>query len=240
MVPDMSPLEKNSRKLVGVIIGSFPNGGTSEDLRRQFQATTGLERQSFYYALREAKRLGWLISSGEGQGQLYVIDYDAFSKAPASIGESQAEELVEEPQAEFDTIRTNGGVAITSLIEIVNDRSATVRQRLKAASVLLGYRVGPDVSERTKRFLESVCGRSDVSLDYKIQAAETLRRIEGDPQLRPSIEKIVPPSPPRDREAEEAERQAESARKRAHIEAQLIEDQARMAEERERYRSAPR
>jgi hypothetical protein len=90
------------------------------------------------------------------------------------------------------------------------------------------------VSAFTRRYLESVCADADVATDYKIQAAETLRRAEGDAQLRPSIERLAPPSPPRDREAEEAERRATYERRRKHIEEQSRLDQEELAREWER------
>jgi hypothetical protein len=242
----MSPLEKNSRKLIGVVIGSFPDGGTSEDLRRAFEASTGLRRQQFYYALREAKRLGWLIGSGEGQGQLYVIDHEAFSKAPASTGDAELGPLVdtqaerlEESQSEPDTLRvsgSNGGAAISALVAIVGDDSLTVRQRLKASATVLGYRVqDPGVTEFVRRFLERLCASGNISPDYRIWASELLRRFEGDPKILPQI--LRPdPSPVCDVDPvkEEEERRIEHERKVAHIERQAKLDAEQLVQERQR------
>jgi hypothetical protein len=210
------------------MIESFPNGACSEDLRQQFQVATGLERQSFYYALREAKRLGWL-TGGEGRGQLYVVDYEAFSKVPASILDmelpqaAQPEEVQDEPAAS----RSEGanGVAIEHLTRIVADKTATLRQRLKGCSLLLSYRSDAETNAFAHRFLEKVVAAIDTPVDYKLEALEQLRRAMGDPQLKPSIVKLTPPSPPIDREAERAALKAQGERRRQHIERQAALDQ---------------
>jgi hypothetical protein len=98
----------------------------------------------------------------------------------------------------------------------------------------LGYRVTHDVAAFARRYLESVCENAEIPVDYQVQAAETLRRAAGDAMLRPSIEKLTPPSPPRDREAEEAERRATSERRRKHLEEQAAKDKAELAREWER------
>jgi hypothetical protein len=218
----MSPLEKNSRKLVGVMIG-FPDGACSADLRQQFQAATGLERQSYFYALREAKRLGWIIGGG-GRDQLYVVDYEAFSKAPESTGSDETpplEQFVEESQGELATPRmSNGGVAVSSLVEIVGDPSATLRQKLRASATVLGYRVqDAGVIEFVKRFLERLCANARISADYRVEAAEQLRRCQ-DPKIMPQIQR-PDLSPPRDVDPakEQAERDAEFLRKKAYVDA---------------------
>jgi hypothetical protein len=77
---------------------------------------------------------------------------------------------------------TNGdgtNVALASLVRIVGDSAATVRQRLKAAGAVLGYKVHDDsAAEFTKRYLQSVCTSADVATDYRIEAGELLRRHE--------------------------------------------------------------
>jgi hypothetical protein len=112
----------------------------------------------------------------------------------------------------------SNGVAVEHLARIVGDGSATVRQRLRACAVVLGYKVqNPDITEFAKAFLEHVCGNADIPIDYRIEAGELLRRADGDAQLRPVIERLTPPAPPVDREVEEAARKAEFERKREYI-----------------------
>jgi hypothetical protein len=226
-----TPLEKNARKLIGVVIESFPLGGSTEDLRRQFEAATGLKRQMFYYSLAEAKRLGWLIGGG-AQGSLYELNPDASWANPASTGAAQVEQP-EEVQIELDTPRISGtnGVAIEHLTEIIANPDATLRQKLRASALLLTYKSDHDTSVFARRFLAKVAARSDTPIDYKLEALEQMRRSQGDPMLRPSIERVAAPSPPRDREAEEAERRIVSERRRKHIEEQAAKDQQRLREE---------
>jgi hypothetical protein len=54
-----------------------------------------------------------------------------------------------------------------------------MRQRLKAAGTILGYKVHDEgVVEFTKRFLQSVCTSADIATDYRIEAGELLRKHE--------------------------------------------------------------
>ena len=152
------------------------------------------------------------------------------------VAGSQAEQL-QELEDRIEDLRDlasggSNGVAVPSLVAILTDNAASTRQKIKAALAILGYKLqDPSVSAFTRRYLESVCADVDVATDYKIQAAETLRRAEGDAQLRPSIERLTPPSPPRDREAEEAERRIVSERRRRHLEEQTRLDEQRLREE---------
>src|SRR6516225_3674145 len=93
----MSPIEKNARRLVGVLVQHFPAGATCEDLRKQFEKDTSLNRQSFYNALRYVKEQGWFVGGGkdrwEQRDQLYTLNPDNSWKEPApkSIGERLGE-----------------------------------------------------------------------------------------------------------------------------------------------------
>jgi hypothetical protein len=224
-----------------MMVEHFADGGRPEDMRRQFEASVGLKKQMFYYSLAEAKRLGWLIASGEWRDRLYVLNPDASWATPSSTGTVevealQAEQLVEELQDEPDTLRAsgnNGGVAVSSLVAIVNDRGASMRQRIRASTALLNYKVDHAVGERTKRFLESVCERDDVGLDYRIQAAETLRRAQGDPRIAPAVERPTTVRPV-DTKAEEEERRLEALRKREHLARQSQLDAEEMKRDWER------
>jgi hypothetical protein len=170
-------------------------------------------------------------------GLQHQVDHEAFSKAPASIEPIEVGPLVDVPteqpeeRDEPDAPQSGNSVAVEHLTQIVRDTSATVRQRLKACSLLLSYRSDAETNAFARRFLEKVVARSDTPVDYKLDALEQLRRAMGDPQLKPSIVKLTPPAPPRDREAEEEERRIVSERRRKHLEEQSRLDQERLRQE---------
>jgi hypothetical protein len=238
--------EETPRRLIE-IMAELRGGATCESLRREFEAQTGLARQCFYNNFKLARQWGWIIGGG-GRDELYELNPAAPWKASASIGAkvgvSEAEQTrleclvdiqagrIEELESDVERIRGGEhGVALESLVRIVSDNTATARQRVRAAGVILGYRVTNDVAAFARRYLESVCENAEIPVDYQVQAAETLRRAAGDAMLRPSIEKLTPPSPPRDREAEEAERRIVSERRRKHLEEQSAKDQERLRQE---------
>jgi hypothetical protein len=69
-------------------------------------------------------------------------------------------------------------------------------QRLRAASAVLGYRVQDDgVTEFTKRFLESLCANTDLAVDYRVTAAELLRKHEA-PRVAPETVRPIYPEEP--------------------------------------------
>ncbi len=187
----MLPIEKNARRLVGVLVQHFPRGGICEDLRRQFEKDTSLARQSFYNALSYAKNQGWIVGGARDQRdqyQLYNLNPDGSWKEPAteSIGEglekdrleylvdSQTRQL-EGLQSEVERLRdwssgsdTNGAnVALSTLARIVGDSTASTRQRIRAAAAVLGYKT-----------------QGDLAVDYKIEAGELLRKHEA-PRVTP-------------------------------------------------------
>jgi hypothetical protein len=205
----MSPIEKNARRLVGVLV-HFPAGATWEDLRKQFEKDTSLNRQSFYNALRYVKEQHWFVGGGS-RSQLYTLNSDNSWKEPPpkSIGErlgemdkDQLEHLagsqavqIEDLQGQVESLRdwssgnNTNGVAVSNLVQIVGNSAASTRQRLKAAAVVLGYRVQDTaVTEFAKRFLESLCANANIPTDYRIEAGELLRRTE-DAMIRPPIER---------------------------------------------------
>jgi hypothetical protein len=147
----------------------------------------------------------------------------------------QIQDLRDEVESLRDWANGTNGIALGSLVRIVGDSSATVRQRLRAAGAVLAYKVDPDVSEFTKRFLESVCEDLDVLVDYRIEAGELLRKCEGAPRIMSAIERPDPsPAAPIDREAERKEREATSLRRRQHCERQAAIDAAELKKELER------
>ena len=81
-----TPIERNARWLIGVMVRHFPNGATSEDLRRQYERDTSLVRQSFYNALSYVKRRGWFVR--DEYDRKYHLNGDGSWKEPvASIGD---------------------------------------------------------------------------------------------------------------------------------------------------------
>jgi hypothetical protein len=101
------------------------------------------------------------------------------------LADSRAQQ-VEELQGEVERLRdwvsgsdANGAnnVALSNLIKIVADNSASPRQRLRAAAAVLSYKTPNDVTDFVKKYLESLCG-SDEATDYKIEASELLRKHE--------------------------------------------------------------
>jgi len=163
------------------MVQHFPTGATCEDLRRQFERDTSLARQSFYNALNYVKEQGWFVGGGRDQRdqyQLYNLNSDASWKEPVtSIGEGLEKDRLEyvtdlqarqigELQGEVERLRdwSSGGdangeanVALSSVVRIVGDNAITARQRLRAASTILGYKTDAAVTEFVRRFLESVC-----------------------------------------------------------------------------------
>ena len=198
----MSPLERNGRKLIGVL-AHFPAGATSEDLRRAFEKETSLVRQSYYDALRFIKSKGWII--GGGRDQLYCLSPDkSWKEEPiTSVGENLEKDRlvylansraqrIEELQSENERLLDWSGssdpngvnTALTSLLKIVADNGATPRQRIKAAAAVLGYKTEGDTAQFVKKYLTSVCESTDIAIDYKIEAGELLRRHEA-PRVTP-------------------------------------------------------
>ena len=51
----MTPIEKNARRLVGVLAEFFPAGSDCEDLRLKFEKIANRKHATFYCALRFAK-----------------------------------------------------------------------------------------------------------------------------------------------------------------------------------------
>jgi AraC-like DNA-binding protein len=188
--------ERNARLLIDVLV-LFVGGTTSEELRRKFEQATGYKRQTYYEALRFLKYKRWIV--GGGASKLFQLNPDGCWKlTKTSAGEKMEREQlahvvdsqvqrIGELNDEVERLRdwssgddANGaGVALSSLVRIVGDSTASVRQRLKAAAAVLGYRVHDDSAAAfTKRFLQSICVDASIGIDYRVEAAELLRRHE--------------------------------------------------------------
>jgi hypothetical protein len=251
-VPRMpiDPAERNARSLIN-ILAQYSNGITCEDLNQEFQRVTKLRHASFYNALKLCRQMGW-VTGGGGQDELYFLDPSgSWKQPPPSVGEvleqnrrekaglecllsSQAgeiQDLRDEVRDLRDWSSGGGSNAVTHLVNVLTDREATTRQKIKAASIILGYRADPDVAAFTRRYLEDVCGNIDIAVDYRLQASELLRRCEA-PRIMSAIER-PDLTPVRYDTAEEiAER---SAQHREHIERQAEINARELAEEQQRY-----
>jgi hypothetical protein len=164
----MLPIEKNARQLVA-LAQHFPSGAaTSDELRAQ----TALPGPAFYEALRYAKEQRWLMLRLENDRVEYLVDSQAVPPL---------EELPDEclPERNSGADANGANVALPSLVGIVSDDAASMRQRIRAAAAVLGYKTHDDgVTEFVKRFLGSVCASADIPVDHKIEAGELLRRHE--------------------------------------------------------------
>jgi hypothetical protein len=90
--------------------------------------------------------------------------------------------------------------ALASLLRIVADSGASVRQRIRASAAVLGYKTEGDIANFAKKYLTSVCESTDVAIDYKIEASELLRKHEAprivSETIKPSYREAEPKEPP--------------------------------------------
>jgi hypothetical protein len=170
----MLPIEKYARRLVS-LAQSFPFGATSDELR----AEAALPGPAFYEALRFAKAQHWLMLRMDDDRLVYSV-------GPQAV---PFEDLPDEDLSDRSSGGNANGVAVSNLAQIMNDNTANMRQRIRAAATILGYKVRDDgVTEIAKRFLESVCANVDVSTDHRLEAGEILRRSE-DVKIVPATER---------------------------------------------------
>jgi hypothetical protein len=226
-------MEKNARRLVGVLAEFFPTGSSCGDLREKFQQVTGRKAASFYGYLAYAKTKNWIVTDGAGRGlTVYSLNPDGCWRPPP-IGEGierhQFEHVLEMKEARIEQLeRLNDmrkavaagqatGGAIGTLVEIMLDTTTTMRGRLQAAESLLAYKTPENIAQHAKQFLSSVFLDKEQNLDHRLAATQALRRAE-DVRLMPPIER-PDPAPPRDVDPakEQAEREAEFLRKKAYV-----------------------
>jgi hypothetical protein len=190
-------LERNARRLIDVL-AQLRGGATSEELRIKFEEIAGRKRQTFYDALSYVKYRRWIVGGG-GNNRPYELNPDgSWKPPPESVGQAVEKDrmqyLVESQTLQIEGLQgeverlldwSNGSdanganVALSTLVRIVGDSASSVRQRLKAAGAVLGYRVHDDsAAEFTKRFLQSVCVDASIATDYRIEAGELLRKHE--------------------------------------------------------------
>jgi hypothetical protein len=204
----------------------------------------------FYVALAWAKKSKWI--TGGGPGQPYVLESSGTWKEalkPPYVGECQEREqlgavvelqLTRIQRLEAKNRRLNGsrkalaageaaGGAVAALMSIMANSTVTMRRRLQAAENLLAYRTPTDVSEAARLFLSSVFSDVEMNIDFRLAAAQALRKSE-EPRIVAGTER---PSPPVhiDTEAEEEERRLEHERKLKHINELAAKNTAELARE---------
>jgi hypothetical protein len=250
----MTPVEKNARRLVNVIAKHFPDGGTSEELRRRFEIETTLKApETFYAALRYCKARSWL-TGGNGRNLPYFLSGDASWRPPEppSIGESlramernQLEhvaglEIERADKLEIVNRRLRGskkaiangqalGGAIGALMAIMLSTTINTRRRIQAAEQLLMYKSPEDIAAQAKLFLSSIFTSDDENIDNRLMATTALRKSE-DVRIMPAIER-PPPRGNDDGLTPEQRRQQlaeEMAARRKYIEAKSRELEAEM------------
>src|SRR6516164_11174088 len=83
----MSPIEKNARRLVGVLAEFFPVGSNCEDLRLKFQHVTNRKHATFYACLHFARARRWIVADDEEKNyKTYTLNPDGCWRPPP-IGE---------------------------------------------------------------------------------------------------------------------------------------------------------
>jgi hypothetical protein len=203
------PAERNARRLIN-LMAQHSNGLTCEDLNREFQRITKLQRQSFYDCLAFAKKERWIL--GGGQRQEYFLNPNGCWREalkPLSIGEplekyqlehllslqTERVELLEAANRRLSGSRKAavaadeaGSTTIGTLVRLMADQTVLMRRRLQAAQLLIGFKSPPDIQQHTKQFLSSIFSDQDMDIAHRLEAAELLRRSE-DVKLSPAVER---------------------------------------------------
>jgi hypothetical protein len=199
----MSPLEKNARRLVGVLAEFFPAGSDCEDLRLKFQKIANRKHATFYSCLRFAKANRWIVADGK----TYTLNPNGCWRPPpigAELERHQFEHVLTMRAERIEKLeaanrRLSGsrkaiaagaaaGTAIGALLAIMSDPTVSTRRRLQAAEGLLAYKTPQDVAESAKLFLASIFTDPEQNIDHRLAATTALRRSE-DVRIVPPIER---------------------------------------------------
>jgi hypothetical protein len=200
----MAPIEKNARRLVGVLAEFFPTGSSCEDLRLKFERITNRKHATFYACLHFARAKRWIFADDEERNyKTYTLNPDGCWRPPP-IGEGierhQFEHVLEMRAERIERLeRLNdsrkaiaageaAGPAIGALVAIMSDSNVSTRRRLQAAEGLLAYKTPPDVAESAKLFLASIFTDPEQKIDDRLAATTALRRSE-DTRIMPPIER---------------------------------------------------
>jgi hypothetical protein len=211
----MSPIEKNARRLVGVLAEFFPAGSNCEDLRLKFQQIANRKHSTFYSSLHFARAKRWIIADDEEKNyKTYTLNPDGCWRPPpigAEIGvppvwphefehvltmKAQRIERLEKRNRQLHDLRKAiaageaAGPVIGTLVGIMLDPTHSTRAPLQAADGLLQYKTPPDVAESAKLFLASIFTDPEQNIDHRLAATTALRRSE-DVRIVPPIERPV-------------------------------------------------
>ena len=220
----MTPIEKNTKALIGVLAEHFPSGSNCGDLRLKWQEIANRKHATFYTCLHLAKIRRWIVTDGK----IYSLNPDGCWRdcfKPYPIGEelerhqfehvlTQRTERIEKLEAVNRRLTSSrkaiaageaAGAAIGALVVIMSDPTLPIRRRLQAADGLLAYKTPQDVAESAKLFLTSIFTDPNQNIDHRLVAITALRRSE-DARIMPAIERPPvrtdndgePPEPLRD------------------------------------------
>jgi hypothetical protein len=199
----MTPIEKNTRQLIGVLAEFFPSGSSCGDLREKFQKIADRGHATFYSCLHLAKANGWIVADG----RIYSLNPDGCWRPPP-IGEglerhqfehvlSLRTERIEKLEAANRRLTDSqkaiaageaASTAIGALVVIMSDSTLPIRSRLQAAENLLAYKTPPEIAESAKLFLASIFTDPEQNIDHRLAATTALRRSE-DVRIMPPIER---------------------------------------------------
>jgi hypothetical protein len=203
----ITPIERNTKQLIGVLAEFFPAGSNCQDLRLKFQEIAKRKHATFYTCLHFAKTNGWIVSDG----RIYSLNSDGSWRdcfKPCPIGEqlerhqfehilTQRTERIEKLEATNRRLTSSrkaiiageaAGAAIGALVVIMSDVTLPIRRRLQAATGLLEYKTPQDVAESAKVFLTSIFTNPEQNIDHRLTAITALRRSE-DARIMPPIER---------------------------------------------------
>jgi hypothetical protein len=206
----MSPIEKNARRLVGVLAEFFPAGSNCEDLRLKFQQIANRKHATFYACLHFARAKRWIVADDEAKNyKTYTLNPDGCWRPPpigADIERHQFEQVLEMRAERIEQLEKRNrqlhasrkavaageaaGPVISTLVGIMLDPTHSTRARLQAADGLLQYKTPPDVAESAKLFLASIFTDPEQNIDHRLAATTALRRSE-DVRIMPPIERPV-------------------------------------------------
>jgi hypothetical protein len=206
--PTLSILEKNSRKLIGVLCEFYPGGVGCEELRRKFEKIAHRGHATYYQVLRFCKDKRWIISDG----RTYRLNPDNSWRTPLAredvgvppVWGPQFQHVLEMRAQRIDNLeRANkrltssrkaiaagevAGPAIAALVTIMSDSTISIRKRVQAAEQLIAFKSPQDVSDSAKQFLALIFTDPDQNIDDRLTATTALRRSE-DVRIVPAIER---------------------------------------------------
>jgi|SRR6516165_9996301 hypothetical protein len=193
----MTPIEKNTRQLIGVLAEFFPSGSSCGDLREKFQKIADRGHATFYSCLQLAKANCWIVSDG----RIYSLNSNGSwrdSLKPPLIGEElerhQFEHVLTSRTEQIKKLEATNrrltssrkaiaageaaGPAIGALVSIMSDPTIPTRGRVQAAEQLLAYKTPQNVAESAKVFLASIFTDPEQNIDHRLAATTALRRVE--------------------------------------------------------------